>query len=127
MQRRSPAGLVAAFAAAGLAVVLGVALSTGGPERRDARLLVLALAVALLLTAARIATAATPLSRLSCAALSTAAVLGALLSITVGLPGSQPVEAGPASWAVIVLGSAVPLLLLLDVARGREHEHPYAP
>ncbi|HET9422572.1 MAG TPA: hypothetical protein VFO49_15635 [Nocardioides sp.] len=127
MQRPSPTASVAAFAAAGLGVVLGVALSTGGPERRDARLLVLALAVALLVAAARAATAATPLSRLTCAALSVAAVLGALLTLTVGVPGSPPTATGPASWAVIVLGAAVPLLLVLDVARSREPEHPYAP
>jgi hypothetical protein len=126
MQRPSPIVLAAAFASAGLAVVLIIAVTHGGPDRRDARLLVLALAVTLLMAAVVVASAATPLSRLSCAALSVTAVLGTLLSISVGLPGSEPAAAGPASWAVIVLGTAVPLLLLLDVARSKEREHAYA-
>lgn len=126
---RSPLSAAAGSATVVLGLVLTWLLHDQGGEPAYVRLLLGTLAAAHLVMGTGLTVVNCPESRVSSCVLATLAVTGTLLSTFVGVPGSAPTALGPAHYSLLVLGPAIPLLVVLDARRQatpRARQRPYA-
>jgi hypothetical protein len=120
--------LGAVFLVVMAAMIAGARATEASPERYSAVLLGAVIGGAVLV-ALGMWRANSFEARLAAVVLSALSVVGQLLAVTLGGPGSAHAHWYPAAFIVVALGCAVPVLIVLDARsrdRSDEGPHPYA-
>ncbi len=119
MRPRSLAALLTAVIAVALSATLAGILDTGAEETAYARAMLASLAVALGILAVPVCVTGSLPARFLLAGTAGVIAVGALLHLTVGLPGSP--AADPSACGLVLLGggAAIPVLLVLDTSWSR--------
>jgi hypothetical protein len=111
----------------GMAATAAYGLGTGPATTRYAVVLVGSVLLATLGTAGRMWTANCFESRLAAVVLAALTVVGQVLTMTLGEPGTGAGTWHPAGLAVVALGVAVPFLVLVDARLGTRSRTPVRP
>ena len=119
MRTSSRASALTALIAVALSATLAGILDTGAEESAYAWAMLASLAVALVILAVPVCLTGSLPSRFLLAGTAGATALGALLHLTVGLPGSSAADPSAGGLVLLVGGAAIPVLLVLDTSWSR--------